>query len=147
MSSSCAPVRFCSPPNWKVDFPDLIGPAGPDGADGHPGRDAPTELKANLFGPIQDLEVYDIDGGAWEPYQVYGIFAYVEVGTAVISILVDGAPIPGLTNLAITTEQQQFLAEATNTVTLGGKLQVRIESVPFGTKTLVISAKTQQIPA
>ena len=147
MSSSCAPVKFCSPPNWKVDFPDLVGEPGPAGADGPPGRDAPTELKANLFGPIQDLEVYDIDGGAWEPYQVYGIFAYVEVGSATISILVDGAPVPGLTNLAVTTEQQQFLASATNTVTLGGKLQVQIVDAPFGTKTLIISAKTQQIPA
>ena len=145
--SSCAPVQFCSPPNWKVDFPDLIGPPGPTGAQGEPGRDAPTELKANLFGPIQDLEVYDIDGGAWEQYQVYGIFAYVEVGSAVISILVDGAPIPGLTSIALTTEQQQFLASATNTVTIGGKLQLRVESAPFGTKTLVVSAKTQQVPA
>ena len=135
MSSSCAPVRFCSPPNWKVDFPDLIGPAGPAGADGPPGRDAPTELKANLFGPIQDLEVYPIDGGSFNQYQVYGMFAYVEVGSAVISILVDGAPIPGLTSVSLTTEQQLFLATATNTVTLGGKLQLRVESAPFGTKT------------
>ena len=146
--ASCAPVKFCSPPNWAVDFPDLIGPPGPQGihgTDGTDGLDAPTELKANLFGPIQDLEAYTLDAGSWQPYQVYGLYAQLEVGSAVISITIDGAPIPGLTSIAVDTTQQQFLVTASNTVSTGGKLEVLIESAPFGTKSLALSIKTQQI--
>lgn len=44
-SPGCQPVNFCSPPNWDVEFPQLIGatgPSGPTGATGATGPLGPT---------------------------------------------------------------------------------------------------------
>ena len=146
--ATCAPVQFCSPPNWAIDFPDLVGATGVNGASGPTGPaglDAPTELKATMFGPITELDIYVIDEGAWEQYQVFGGYFQLGIGSAVISVCIDGAPIPGLTSIAVDTTQRQYLVTASNTVSIGGKLSVRMESFILGTASLAMSLKTIQL--
>ena len=145
MATPCAPVQFCSPPNWKVDFPELVGAPGAPGApgakggDGTNGRDAPTEAKVTLYGPIQVSETFVIDVGCFEPYTVTSAYLAVRTGSLVVTFKINGVAITGLTNINVGTVRTLVHASALNALSTGDILTVEIVSVTAGTYDLSAS--------
>jgi collagen type VII alpha len=41
-NSPCAPISFCGPPQWNIDFPQLVGATGATGIQGPTGSQGPT---------------------------------------------------------------------------------------------------------
>ena len=145
MSTTCQPVNFCSPPNWKVDFPELVGATGPQGAtgatgqNGIDGRDAPTETKILLYGPIQISEVFVIDAGCFTPYTVTTAYLVAKKGGAVVTFKINGNAITGLTNINVTTVRTMASASALNALSAGDVLTMEIVSVSAGTEDIAVS--------
>lgn len=149
MATPCAPVNFCSPPNWKVDFPDLVGPKGDKGDkgdrgdNGTDGLDAPTEMKILLHGWVQVSEVFTIDAGCFSPYRISAAFLKMKTGTMHITIAIDGTPIPGLDNVEVTTVRKSVIVPTDNVVVSGAVVTLTINSIDSGlAEDLAISLRT-----
>lgn len=129
---SCAPVKFCSPPNWHTDFPDLIGPTGPAGAPGPAGVAGPTGpvavtgLKVSLYGDLESGQVYILDLKAWDAYTITDVTTKLAAGTATVTLKINGTAITGLTNINLTTAKTDFLATAANLVSVGAEVTIEV---------------------
>jgi hypothetical protein len=129
---SCAPVKFCSPPNWHTDFPDLIGPTGPAGATGpagvagQAGPVAVTGLKVSLYGDLEAGQVYILDLKAWDAYTITDVTTKLASGTATVTLKIDGVAVTGLTAINLTTSKLDFLATAANLVSVGAEVTIEV---------------------
>lgn len=131
---SCAPVKFCSPPNWHTDFPDLIGPTGPagstgpEGPAGQAGPVAVTGLKVSLYGDLESGQVFVLDLKAWDAYTITDVTTKLAAGTATVTLKINGTAITGLTNINLTTAKTDFLATAANLVSVGAEVTIEVVS-------------------
>lgn len=145
---SCQAPVFCSPPQWAIQFPNLVGPTGPQGPVGATGVQGPSGplaasgIKAEIYGAIDAGSEVILDLYAWEAYKVTNVAAKLTSGTATVTFKIDGISISGLTNIPITNALSIHTGlDPSNIVFPGSKFSV-VVGAAAGASTLSLSINT-----
>lgn len=110
---SCTVPTFCSPPNWAVLFPELVGPPGP--------------INGTIRGSVT-AGTYVLSLFAFKASTLSQIALKLSAGTATATVRINGVPVTGLTNISLTNALQLFTATAVGGISVGATIDIVVSS-------------------